>query len=115
MTSASKTFSIAGTRLGAVIIDDETLRRDSSPSHGRATDLYPEPSRRRSVARGVLARRGCLGRRADALPGRKLRGCFATAMTAIPGAAMHQLEGTYLAWVDFSGTGMSDAELWTPA
>lgn len=111
MTSASKTFSIAGARLGAVIIGDETLRHQFKGTVSRA-DLYPN-------LLGVTLSRAAFSPDGAAwldalLP--YLAGnfdAFRAGIETIPGAAVHRLEGTYLAWVDFSGTGMTDAELWS--
>lgn len=110
MTSASKTFSIAGTRLGAVIIGDERLRVQFADTVSRA-DLYPNLF-------GVVLSRAAFSPEGaawvDALVS-YLAGnvaAFSAGIEAIPGASMHALEGTYLAWVDFSGTGMTDEELW---
>lgn len=110
MTSASKTFSIAGTRLGAVIIEDEALRAAYAGCVSRA-DLYPNLF-------GVILSRAAYSPTGaawvDALM-QYLAGnyeLFRTGMEAIPGVQTHKLEGTYLAWVDFSRLGMSDADLW---
>jgi cystathionine beta-lyase len=39
------------------------------------------------------------------------RRIFDAAMAAIPGVRSMPLQATYLAWVDFGATGMSDAEV----
>lgn len=111
MTSASKTFSIAGTRLGAVIIEDETLRAAFAGTVSRA-DLYPNLFGV-ALSRAAFTPAGAAW--VDALTGYLADNfaAFRDGVAGIPGAALHRLEGTYLAWVDFSGTGMSDAELWT--
>lgn len=110
MTSASKTFSIAGSRLGAVIIGDEALRAAFRDTVTRA-DLHPN-------LLGVALSRAAFSPEGagwvDALM-RYIAGnvaAFQAGIETIPGAKMHRMEGTYLAWVDLSATGMSDAELW---
>ena len=111
MTSASKTFSIAGTRLGAVIIADETLRDQFKDTVSRA-DLYPNLFGV-ALSRAAFTPEGAAW--VDALTP-YLAGNFETfraGVGTIPGARVHTLEGTYLAWVDFTGTGMTDAELWS--
>ena len=113
MTSASKTFSIAGSRLGAVIIGDADLRARYAETVSRA-DLYPNLLGV-TLSRAAFSPEGAAW--LDALRP-YLAGnfeIFRDGVGAIPGTLVHRLEGTYLAWVDFSGTGMSDAELWTRA
>ena len=113
MTSASKTFSIAGSRLGAVIIGDEVLRRQFADTVSRA-DLAPNLLGV-ALSRAAFTPEGAAW--LDALIP-YLAGnfeVFRTGMGRIPGVDVHRLEGTYLAWVDFTGTGMTDAELWARA
>jgi len=109
MTSTTKTFNIAGIHVGNVIIPDPALRKAFAA---------------RMAALGIsgnafgfrLAEAACSPEGAawvDDLVGyldgnRRL---FDDAVNAIPGLASMQLESTYLAWVDFSGTGMSAAEI----
>ena len=111
MTSASKTFSIAGSRLGAVIIGDADLRRQFAGTVSRA-DLHPNLLGV-ALSRAAFSPEGAAW--VDALmpyiAGNET--AFRTGIGEIPGALVHPLEGTYLAWVDFSATGMTDAELWT--
>ena len=108
MTATTKTFNIAGAHVGNVIIPDAALRKDFA---------------RRMVAMGNSANAFGLhmataaysvdgAEWVDALTAyldgnRKL---FDDAIEAIPGLRSMPLEATYLAWVDFSGTGMSRAE-----
>jgi cysteine-S-conjugate beta-lyase len=110
MTSASKTFSIAGARLGAVIIEDAALRKQFADTVRRA-DLGPNLF-------GVVLSRAAFSPEGaawvDALVD-YLAGnfeIFRKGLSEIPGVSIHKLEGTFLAWVDFSRLGMSDAELW---
>ncbi|GKY86925.1 MalY/PatB family protein [Sinisalibacter aestuarii] len=110
MTSASKTFSIAGTRLGAVIIEDDRLHRQYANIVNRA-DLYP------NLFGVVLSRAAYSPEGAawvDQLVGylAENNALFHERISAIPGTLVHELQGTYLAWVDFSRLGMTDEELW---
>ena len=110
MPSASTTFSLAGTRLGSVLSEDANLRDAFAGTVSRA-DLYPNLF-------GVVLSRAAFSPAGatwvDELVrylGRNFE-LFRDGMAQVPGAETHTLEGTYLAWVDFSRTGMSDAELW---
>jgi len=104
MTATTKTFNIAGSHSGNVIIEDPDLRAKfaarmaalglSANSFGlfMATAAY-SPEGAQWVDDLI-----------DYLDGnRKL---FDKAVNAIPGLASMNLEATYLAWVDFEGTGM---------
>jgi cystathionine beta-lyase len=109
MTAATKTFNIAGAHVGNVIIPDPDLRRRfaarlkangvSANSFGlfMVTAAYSEAG-----AEWVDA----LVRYLDGN-----RQIFDEALNALPGVRSMPLEATYLAWVDFNGTGMTEAEL----
>jgi cystathionine beta-lyase len=107
LTAATKTFNIAGALTGNVIIADEGLRHRFAAAHLAAGS---SPNRF-----GVLmATAAYTGGDAwvDALCG-YLAGnaaLFDQGVNAIPGVRSMPLEGTYLAWVDFSGTGMEAGE-----
>ena len=105
MTATTKTFNIAGSHSGNVIIEDPDLRRQfgarmaalglSANSFGlfMAEAAYsPEGAVWVDELRNYL----------DAN-----RRAFDEGVNAIPGLASMELESTYLAWVDFSGTGMT--------
>ena len=108
MNATTKTFNIAGSHVGNVIIEDETLRARfakrmmalgiSPNSFGvfMATAAYsPEGAK---WVDGVV----------EYLDGnRKL---FDAAVNAIPGLKSMPLQATYLAWVDFEDTGMTREE-----
>ncbi|MCG7493834.1 MalY/PatB family protein [Thalassobius sp. Cn5-15] len=105
MTSPSKTFNIAGTHCGQVIIPDTTLRAQFG---ARMAALGLSPN-----AFGLHATEAAYSpegaKWADAVlnyidGNRKL---FDEGINAIPGLTSMPMEATYLAWVDFSGTGMS--------
>lgn len=108
MTATTKTFNIAGSHSGNVIIEDPDLRARfakrmaalglSANSFGlfMATAAYsPEGAAWVDELRSHLD------------TNRKI---FDAGVNAIPGLASMNLEATYLAWVDFANTGMSRAE-----
>ena len=108
MTATTKTFNIAGAHIGNVIIADPDLRARfaarmmamgiSPGSFGMhmATAAYsPEGAAWVDDLRAYLDGN---------------RRVFDAGMTAIPGVRSMPLDSTYLAWVDFSGTGMTPAE-----
>ncbi len=108
MSSTTKTFNIAGSHSGNVIISDPDLRARfaakmmafgiSANSFGlaMATAAYsPEGA-------------GWLTALLDYVE--ENRRIFDAGVNAIPGLASMPLEATYLAWVDFSGTGMAAEE-----
>ncbi|MDT8854539.1 MalY/PatB family protein [Paracoccaceae bacterium Fryx2] len=108
MTATTKTFNIAGSHSGNVIIPDPGLRARfaqrmnalgiSANSFGlfMATAAYsPEGAAWVDALMPYLDGN---------------RRLFDDAINAIPGLRSMPLEATYLAWVDFSGTGMTAAE-----
>ena len=108
MTATTKTFNIAGSHSGNVIIEDPDLRARfgarimalgiSANSFGlfMATAAYsPQGAAWVDELVGYLDGN---------------RQLFDAAINAIPGLRSMPLEATYLAWVDFSGTGMAREE-----
>ncbi|UWQ96050.1 pyridoxal phosphate-dependent aminotransferase [Rhodobacteraceae bacterium M385] len=108
MTAATKTFNIAGSHIGNVIIADDKLREKfagrmaalgmSPNSFGlfMVTAAYsPEGAKWLDELREYLAENARI---------------FDEGINAIPGLRSMVLESTYLAWVDFEGTGMSKDE-----
>jgi len=108
MTATTKTFNIAGSHSGNVIIADEALRAKFA---GRMAALGLSPnSFGLFMATAAYSHEGAawVDELVEYLDGnRKL---FDAAVNAIPGLASMNLESTYLAWVDFDGTGMPMAE-----
>ena len=108
MTAATKTFNIAGAHIGNVIIADPDLRA-AFAARMAALGMSPNSFGLHMVtaayspagAAWVDALRAYL----DAN-----RQVFDAGVNAIPGLRSMPLESTYLAWVDFSGTGMAPAE-----
>ena len=108
MTATTKTFNIAGAHTGNVIISSPRLQQKFS---------------KRITALGISANSFGLfmATKAYSSEGAKWldelikyidgnRNLFDRAIDAIPGLKSMPLEGTYLAWVDFSGTGMVEKE-----
>ncbi|MFT3975067.1 MAG: MalY/PatB family protein [Amaricoccus sp.] len=108
LTAPTKTFNIAGALTGNVIIPDEGLR-----ARFAAVQMASGGSPNRF---GVLAATAAYAEGdawVDALCG-YLAGnaaAFDAGVDAIPGVRSMRLEGTYLAWVDFAGTGMTAEEV----
>lgn len=108
MTSTTKTFNIAGIHAGNVIIPDPTLRAAFA---GRLAALgISGNSFGYRLAEAAYSPEGAkwVDELVAYLDGN--RQLFDKAVNAIPGLASMPLESTYLAWVDFSGTGMAAAE-----
>ena len=108
MTATTKTFNIAGCHSGNVIIPDEKLRAifagrmmamgvspNSFGIHMATAAYSPEGA---AWVDGLMAY----------LDGN--RQVFDRGIAAIPGLQSMRLEATYLAWVDFAGTGMAAPE-----
>jgi len=107
MTAATKTFNMAGGHSGNVIIEDEALR---APFAAKMIELGMSPNSF-GVTMTEAAYNGgenWLDRLIPYLD--KNRRLFDARVNAIPGLVSMELEATYLAWVDFSGTGMSREE-----
>lgn len=108
LTSASKTFNIAGAHTGNVIITDAGLRARFATTMG-AIGISPNSFGLHMVP-AAYSPEGAVW--VDALcayldGNRRL---FDAGVNAIPGLRSMDLQSTYLAWVDFSGTGMAQDE-----
>ncbi len=108
MTATTKTFNIAGCHSGNVIIPDEALRARFA-KRMNAMGVSPN-SFGLFMATAAYSPEGAawVDDLVTYLDGN--RRLFDDAVNAIPGLASMPLESTYLAWVDFKGTGMSAAE-----
>lgn len=108
MTATTKTFNIAGGHSGNVIIEDPDLRAIFA---GRMAALGISPN-----SFGLFMATAAYSPEGAAwvddlcvyLDGN--RKVFDAGVNAIPGLSSMPMESTYLAWVDFSGTGMAPAE-----
>ncbi len=108
MTATTKTFNIAGSHAGNVIIADPALR-EKFGARMMALGISPN-SFGLHMATAAYSPEGAawVDDLVAYLDGN--RRLFDTAVNAIPGLRSMPLESTYLAWVDFEGTGMSRAE-----
>jgi cystathionine beta-lyase len=108
MTATTKTFNIAGCHVGNVIIPDKALRvpfQASINARGVSPNAFGMV-----MATAAYSPEGAAW--VDALVGyldgnRRL---FEDGLSTVPGLRPMALEATYLAWIDFAGTGMEPAE-----
>ncbi|OOY09276.1 MalY/PatB family protein [Thioclava sp. F36-7] len=108
MTATTKTFNIAGTHTGNVIISDPDLRARFA-SRMAALGISPN-SFGIAMATAAYSPEGAAW--VDELNAYldENRRIFDQGVAEIPGLHSMPLEATYLAWVDFSGTGMEPEE-----
>jgi cystathionine beta-lyase len=111
LTAASKTFNIAGQRTGNMIIANEKLRVEMR-NRLRSLDYAPSGL---GVAMITAAYSPEGAAWVDAQIGhlQSNREIFDAGINAIPGVKSLPLQSTYLAWVDFAGTGMPHDEVAT--
>ena len=109
MTAPTKTFNIAGCHTGNVIIADEALRKTFA---GRMMAMGVSPnSFGVQMATAAYSPEGAkwVDELMTYLDGN--RRLFDEGIRSIPGLGSMEMEATYLAWVDFAGTGMSAEEI----
>ncbi len=108
MTAATKTFNIAGAHIGNVIIADPVLHQKFADTMNKM-GISPN-SFGMHMATAAYSPEGAVW--VDALTAylERNRQTFDAGVNAIPGVRSMPLQATYLAWVDFSGTGMAPAE-----
>ncbi|KPU85010.1 aminotransferase, partial [Marinosulfonomonas sp. PRT-SC04] len=108
MTAVTKTFNIAGAHTGNVIIHDKALRAKFSGVMA-ALGLSPN-SFGLFMTTAAYSPEGAAW--VDELNAylTENRRIFDAGINAIPGLKSMPLQATYLAWVDFSGTGMSQSD-----
>ena len=108
MTATTKTFNIAGSHIGNVIVPDPKLRAEFG-ARMAALGISPN-SFGLFMATAAYSPEGAAW--VDALvtylDGN--RRVFDAGVNAIPGLRSMPLEATYLCWLDFSGTGMAREE-----
>jgi len=108
MSATTKTFNIAGSHVGNVIIADETLRAEFA---AKMAGLGNSPN-----SFGLFMAEAAYSPEGAAWVDELVqyidenRRIFDEGVNAIPGLRSMPLEATYLAWVDFTGTGMDRAE-----
>jgi len=109
MSAVTKTFNIAGAHVGNVIIPDEKLRKAFAQ---RALALGISPNAfGMQMATAAYSPEGAewVDQLMAYLDGN--RKVFDAGIASIPGLKSMPLEATYLAWVDYSGTGMDQQEV----
>ena len=108
MTATTKTFNIAGAHSGNVIIANPNLRQKFS-QRIKALGISPN-SFGLFMATAAYSPEGAqwLDELLHYIDGNRV--IFDKEVNKIPGLSSMPLEGTYLAWVDFSGTGMEEEE-----
>jgi len=108
MTATTKTFNIAGSHIGNVIILDPALRARFA---GVMAGLGISPnSFGLYMATAAYSTEGAVWLEALMAYLAENKRIFDEGVNAIPGLHSMPLEATYLAWVDFSGTGMGREE-----
>ena len=109
LTSASKTFNIAGQRTGNMIIPDPGLRADMQK---RINSLDYKPSSLGvQMTAAAYSPEGAEWVDAQIDHLETNRRVFDTAIAGIPGVYSMPLQATYLAWVDFAATCMAFDEV----
>lgn len=108
LVAASKTFNLAGGMTGAVIISDDALRAKFAKAH-QAAGASPNRFGMMMTEAAYNEGENWLEELIAYLTENKR--VFDEGVNAIPGLRSMNLESTYLAWVDFSGTGMDMAEV----
>ncbi|MDO5643987.1 MAG: MalY/PatB family protein [Paracoccus sp. (in: a-proteobacteria)] len=109
LTAATKSFNLAGAHIGNAIIADDRLRARYA---GRLAALGLSPGMfGTDMVTAAYSPEGAawLDALIPYLDGN--RRIFDEGVNAIPGVASMPLQATYLSWVDFSGTGMTPAEI----
>ncbi len=108
LTAPSKTFNIAGNHLGNAIISDPVLHTKFDKvmkGLGIATTVMGTEMTTAAYSPEGAAWVDQLVAYLD-----RNRKTFDAGINAIPGLKSMDLQSTYLAWVDFSGTGMAESE-----
>lgn len=109
LTAATKTFNIAGAHIGNLIVADPDLRRRLSQRF-TALGISPGLFGLNMVAAAYSPEGAAwVDDLVAYLDGN--RQVFDRGIAAIPGLCSMPLQATYLAWVDFAGTGMAPAEI----
>ena len=109
-TAASKTFNLAGGMTGVVIIANPELRRRYRRQQERCG--LGSPNRFGPLMTTVAYNEGEAWLEALLVYLAKNRDALAEGVQkAVPGAMVMPLEGTYLTWINFAGTGLSEVEV----
>lgn len=109
LTAPSKTFNLAAFHTGQVTIPDGALRKRFAAAMTRLA-MSPQVFGMTSTEAAYSSQGAAwLAALLEHLDGN--RRLFDEAVNGIPGVRSMALESTYLAWVDFNGTGMAPAEI----
>lgn len=108
MTATTKSFNIAGTHAGNVIIKDPELRAKFAAKMN-AFGISPN-SFGLFAATAAYSAQGAAWIDALVAYMAENKRIFDEGVNAIPGLRSMDLDATYLAWVDFAGTGMAAEE-----
>ncbi|AUC52839.1 aminotransferase [Sagittula sp. P11] len=108
MTATTKTFNIAGSHIGNVIVPDERLRARFAATMA-GLGISPN-SFGMFMAEAAYSPEGAawVDELVQYLDGN--RRLFDEGINVIPGLHSMEMQATYLAWVDFAGTGMAAEE-----
>ncbi len=109
LTAASKTFNIAGQRTGNMIIPDDKLRAEMRARQNQL-DYGPSDLGVKMIT-AAYTPEGAIWADAQMEHLAANRDVMHSGLSQIPGVKAMPLQSTYLAWVDFSGTGMSHEEV----
>ncbi|WP_121065604.1 MalY/PatB family protein [Chachezhania antarctica] len=109
LSAPSKTFNLAGLHTGNTIIPDPALRERFAERMGAI--YIAGNSAGQMAAMTAYSPEGAAWVDAQMAYLDTNRKIFDAGVNAIPGVASMALEGTYLAWVDFTGTGMTQEEV----
>lgn len=108
MTATTKTFNIAGSHTGNVIIPDDALRAKFN-ARMMALGISGNSFGLEMTTAGYSPEGAAwVDALVEYLDGN--RRLLDEALNSIPGVTSMPMESTYLAWVDFTGTGMSGPE-----
>ena len=109
LTAPSKTFNIAGQRTGNMIIPDPDLR--NAMTRRLYTLDYTPSMLGVEMIRAAYSPEGAAWVDTQMAHLDKNRRLMDDGLNAIPGIRSMPLQSTYLAWVDFTGTGMTHDEV----
>jgi len=109
-TSASKTFNLAGAMTGNVIISDDSLRRRFQLQMSRCGIYGPNSLGPLMATAAYKHGEQWLDELLDYLLGNRNR-VDRVVRESLPGVTSMPLDGTYLAWLDLWGTGLTMKEI----
>ncbi|MDE9451410.1 pyridoxal phosphate-dependent aminotransferase [Aliiroseovarius sp. Z3] len=109
LTASSKTFNIAGQRTGNIIIPDNRLRAEM---HKQLNKLDYAPGMVAvAMITAAYSPEGAAWVDEQIAHLARNKALFDEGINSIPGVSSMPLQATYLAWVNFAGTGMSHEEV----